>query len=198
MTFWTFFFDVFCPFTPAKTQKIKILKKWKKTFRHVWFLRYGAGHTIFCHIRPFFALLPPNKPENQNFAKIKKLLDISSFYTSVPKIMIICYTVLEIWHMTDVIFIFDFGLFFALLPPMATQKSKFKRKLKKRPQISFFYTCVTKIMITWCTVLKIWSAMDRWTDRQTDRWKKWHIEWVLHLKNRHVVLLCISKQAYHF
>ena len=25
--------------------------------------------------------------------------------------------VLEIWHLTDVIFIFHFGLFFALLPP---------------------------------------------------------------------------------
>ena len=46
----------------------------------------------------------------------KMLLEISSFYTSVPKIMIICYTVPEIWRVTDVIFIFHFGLFFALLP----------------------------------------------------------------------------------
>ena len=47
----------------------------------------------------------------------KKHLEISSFYTSVPKIMIICYTVPEIWCVTDVIVIFHFGLFFALLPP---------------------------------------------------------------------------------
>ena len=70
LSFWT----IFCPFTPLTTQKIKILKKWKKH------------------------------------------LEISSFYTSVPKIMIICYTVLEIWCVTDVIVIFHFGLFLALWP----------------------------------------------------------------------------------
>ena len=130
---------------------------------------------IFCNFEPFFALLPPQQPENQNFEKMKttlgdiiillictitdnhtmygswdnkrdgqnflsfwtvfwtftplttrkikilknwkKHLEISSFYTSVPKIMIICYTVPEIWCMTDVIVIFHFGLFFPLLPP---------------------------------------------------------------------------------
>ena len=36
-------------------------------------------------------------------------------YTSLPKIMIICYIVPEIWCVTDVIVIFHFGLFFALL-----------------------------------------------------------------------------------
>ena len=48
--------------------------------------------------------------------KKKKCLEIS-VYTSVPKIMIIYCTVPEIWCMTDVIVIFHFGLFFALLPP---------------------------------------------------------------------------------
>ena len=71
LSFWT----IFCPFTPLTTQKIKILKKWKKH------------------------------------------LEILSFYTCVTKIRIICYTVPEIWRMTDVIVIFHFGLFFALLPP---------------------------------------------------------------------------------
>ena len=47
----------------------------------------------------------------------KKHLEIFSFYTSVPKIMIISYTVPEIWHVTHVIFIFYFGLFSAILPP---------------------------------------------------------------------------------
>ena len=31
--------------------------------------------------------------------------------------MIIGYTVPEVWHLTDVIAIFQFGLFFVLLPP---------------------------------------------------------------------------------
>ena len=41
---------------------------------------------------------------------------IPSLYTSVPKIMIICYAVPEIWHLIDVTFIFHFGLFSTLLP----------------------------------------------------------------------------------
>ena len=69
------------------------------------------------HFRQFFALLPPNNPENENFKKMKKCLEISSFNTGVPKVMIICFTVPEIWRVTDVIVIFHFGLFSALLAP---------------------------------------------------------------------------------
>ena len=42
---------------------------------------------------------------------------MSSFYTRVLKIMIKYYTVTEIWCVTDIIFIFHFGLASALLPP---------------------------------------------------------------------------------
>ena len=110
----------FCPFTQLTTQKIKILKKWKKH------------------------------------------LQISSFYTSVPKIMTICYTVPEIWPVTDVNFIFHFGLFFAHL--------MWKKKWKQLQEISSFYTCVPNIIIRWCMVPEKWCATDGWTDR----WKKWH------------------------
>ena len=63
----------------------------------------------------------------------KKGLEISSIYTSVPKIIIICYTVLEIWRVKDAIVIFHFGLFFALLPPLplAPQTAK-KIKISKK------------------------------------------------------------------
>ena len=64
----------------------------------------------------FFALLPPNSPKNENFQKIKKHLEISSFYTSASKIVFRSYTVPEIWHVMDVIVVFHFGQFFALLP----------------------------------------------------------------------------------
>ena len=83
---------------------------------------------IFCHFGPSFTPPPPPKNlKHQKFKKMKKTknknkktkkknyLEISSFDTSVLKIMIVCYTVPEIWHMTDVIVIFQFGLFFALL-----------------------------------------------------------------------------------
>ena len=70
LSFWT----SLCPFTPLKTRRIKIFKKWKT------------------HLK------------------------IPSFYTNVPKIMIICYTAPEIHYMTDVILIFLFWANFALLP----------------------------------------------------------------------------------
>ena len=69
----------------------------------------------------FWAILCPFTPltiqKMKNSKKMKKHLEISSFYTSVPKIMIICDTVLEIWCVTNVTVIFHFGLLFALLPP---------------------------------------------------------------------------------
>ena len=56
--------------------------------------------------------------------KMKKLLEISSFCTNVAKIMIIGCTAPEIWWITDVIVIFHFGLFFALLPGGKMKMSK--------------------------------------------------------------------------
>ena len=56
----------------------------------------------------------PNSPKNENMEKMKKHLEISSFYTSVPKLMIIGYTILEIWQVTNVIVVFHFGQIFFL------------------------------------------------------------------------------------
>ena len=44
--------------------------------------------------------------------------------------MIICYTVPEIWHMTDVIVIFHFGFFFCPFTPNSPKNQNFK-KMKK-------------------------------------------------------------------
>ena len=66
--------------------------------------------TVFCLFTPL------TTQKIKIFKKMKNCLKISSFYTSVPKIMIICSTVPEIWHVTDVI-IFHFRLFFTFLPP---------------------------------------------------------------------------------
>ena len=69
LSLWT----VFCPFTPLQTQKVKILKKWKKALEDIIILQmftindshitYGfqmwsAIDKIFRHFGPFFALLP--------------------------------------------------------------------------------------------------------------------------------------------
>ena len=94
---------LFCPFTPLKTPKIKILKNKTICWRYhdftqvyqrsqshdVWFLRYGVRHTkcfiILGHFLPFYHPPPTNDPENQNFErkkqKWKKWLKILSFYT---------------------------------------------------------------------------------------------------------------------
>ena len=45
--------------------------------------------------------------------------------TSVPKIMIICYTVPEIWGVTDAIVIFHFGLFFTSPTPTSRKIKNF-------------------------------------------------------------------------
>ena len=66
---------------------------------------------ILGHFLPFYPRPPPphsNNPKYENIKKMKKDLEISSFYTSVPKLMIICYTVPEIWCVTDVIVSFHF------------------------------------------------------------------------------------------
>ena len=57
---------------------------------------------------------------------------MSPFYTSVPKIMIICYTFPEIWHVTDIIFIFHFWLFLPYYTPSDLKNLNLK-KMKKTP-----------------------------------------------------------------
>ena len=64
---------------------------------------------------PFYPLTAQKMKISKKMKK-KKRLEISPFYTSAPKTMILCYTALEIWHVTDIIVIFHFGLLFALLP----------------------------------------------------------------------------------
>ena len=123
----------FLPFDPPNNPKNQNFEKMKKsTWRYhhftqvyhkwqsydIWFLRYQMQQTnffvIFGHFLAFYA---PKAQKIKISKSWKKHLEISSFYTIVPKIMIICYTVPEIWCVTDVIVIFHFGLFFALLPP---------------------------------------------------------------------------------
>ena len=36
---------------------------------------WSTTDRLFCHFRPFFALLPPMDPEKQNFEKLKKTLE---------------------------------------------------------------------------------------------------------------------------
>ena len=119
--------------------------------------------------------------------KRKKHLDISPFYTSVPKLTIICYTVPCSWDMVRdrCNCYFSFWASFCLLTPpppaptLTVQNMKMSKKLKKKQEISSFYIPVPKIMIICYTVPEKWHmthVIDGWTDRQTDGQKKWYIE----------------------
>ena len=80
-----------------------------------WDMAHDRYNCYFSFWAIFFPFTPLTVQKLKNSKKWKKTLEISSFNTGVPKIMIICFTVPEIWHVTDVT-IFNFGLFFALPP----------------------------------------------------------------------------------
>ena len=69
---------------------------------HVWFLIYGVRQTehfvILDYLLPFY---PLTIQKIKILKKCKKHLEISSLYTSVPQIMIICYTFPKVWRVTD-------------------------------------------------------------------------------------------------
>ena len=129
---------------------------------------YFSFWPIFCPFTPLTAWKIKIK-------KKKKSVEISSFCTSAPKIMITCYTVLEIWHVTDVIVIFYFGLFLALSPPstknQTAQKIKiFKKMNKTSGDIIILHTCTKNydqmMYGSWDMVHN--RQMDRQKDRKSD------------------------------
>ena len=146
----------------------QVYHKWQSY--DVWFLRHEAWQTelfvILGNLLPFY----PTKI----LKKLKKILEISSFYKSVPKIMIICFTVPEIWHVMNVIFIVHFRLFFALLPPPPHPNSPKHEnwiKRKKMPgDIIILHMCTKNydhmIHGSWDMAFGRW--MDRWADGKSD------------------------------
>ena len=108
-----------------------VYHKWQSY--DAWFLRYIAQRTDFFvtqgHFLPFY---PTSHLEHQNFEKMKKCLEILSFYTCVPQMTIIWCTVLEIRSATDRIFC-HFGPFFPFYPSNNLQNHN-SEKLKKAIQ----------------------------------------------------------------
>ena len=115
------FWVIFCPLTLLANQKIKI---WKKNEKRAWryhhftqlYQKYPeigriADVIVIFH---FFAFYSLTAQKIKIWKKRKTHQEVSWFYKSVPKIMIIRYNYSEIWCVTDVIVIFHFGLFFAM------------------------------------------------------------------------------------
>ena len=119
-------------FGPVTARKMKISKKWKK---HLEVICTGVPKTmIICYTVPeiwhvadvivifpfglFFALHPLT-PQ-----KMKKNLEISSFNTSIPKIMIICFTFLGYMARNRCNCYFSFWAIFCPFTPLTAQKQK--------------------------------------------------------------------------
>ena len=126
-SFWVIFYP-FIPHAPSPPNSPKNENFKKKRKKHheissfntsvpkiMIILRYGVWQMqLLFFILGYF--LPFYPPKSENFKKIKKTTgDI--ILQNCTKIMIMCYTVPEIWHMMDVIVIFHFGPLFALIPP---------------------------------------------------------------------------------
>ena len=151
----TFFviFDYFLPFYPPnnlgnfhfeKTKKmpgdIIILHKCIINDNHMmygsWDMKCDRHNFLsFWVFFYFFGTFTPIITQKIQIKKKKEKKNdwVSSFYTSVPKIMIISYTVPEILRVTDVIVILHFGLFFRSFNPLTAWKIKIKNKKEKKP-----------------------------------------------------------------
>ena len=141
------FWAIFYPLTLLTTRKIKILKNEKNSWRYHNLIKCtkNDNHLIYsfwdmqCKRHNFlsfwviFTLLPHLQPKKSKFWKNEKNTwrYISSCYTSVPKMSIICYTVPGIWHVMDVIFYFSFWVIFCPIAPLTPQKIIIKKKWKE-------------------------------------------------------------------
>ena len=91
-----------------------VYRKWQSYNK--WFLRNEARQTEFWGILGIFCPFNPlTTPKIKILKKWKKCLEISSFYTSVPKMMIICYTLPEIQTRDGFNFYFSFWAVFCPL-----------------------------------------------------------------------------------
>ena len=101
---------------------------------------------FFLVLDHFLPLLPTPAPLTTQITKIlkkwKKQLDISSFYTSVPKMTIIWYMVPGIWRFwTDRIFLSSWAIFLPFYP-LRARKMKISKKMKKIPRdIIILHNC---------------------------------------------------------
>ena len=104
---------------------------YQKSWYDLQFLRHWAWWTEICNFRSLFAFFTP--------FKTKKLLDILSFYSSVPKIPIKWCKVPEIQNRVRQKQLLSFWAFLALLMIL---KIKFWKNGKKCLEILTFYKCV--------------------------------------------------------
>ena len=119
-----------------------------------WYKEY-KGHKFLSFWIIFWSFTPLTTWKISIFKIWKNCLELPSFYKSIPKIMIICYTVIEIWHVTDVVFIF-----------WTFTNSNNKSKFFKNEKSSWRYHHFTHVY------QKSWSH-----DVQFLRYGAWQMDW---------------------
>ena len=128
--------------------------------------KWSTIYIIFCHF-VIVRFYPTNNLKNENFEKIN----------TTPGDIIILHKRTKnhdhmlhySWGMTcdRCNFYFSFwAIFCPFIPPNKPKNQKFFKKWKKYLEISF-YTCVTKIMITWCMILEIRCMTDRRMEKKS-------------------------------
>ena len=105
-------------------QKIKIVNK---NHTHMKKVGYTSEFPFAIH---WWTL---KKLKNQTFEKMKKMLEISSFHTCVPKNTIIWATVPEIASVSETKFFVILGHFLSCYPPAPPKNSEFWKNEKKKP-----------------------------------------------------------------
>ena len=144
-----------------KNPKIRILKKWKSIWRCHYFklvqqktqsndvrlLRYGVWQIIFCHFRPFCALLPHHWPQKLKFGKnVKSTWRYYAFTHVHDKSRSYDLWFLRYKVTKDTVVIV--GHFLPLDPP--NPKNQNFKKIKKTPgDIIILHLCTTNDDI-WC------------------------------------------------
>ena len=125
---------------------------------------------ILGYFLPFYPPPPLTCQKNENFNKMKKtpgdiiiLLKCNKNHDHMQ-----CCP----WDMAcDRCNYFSFWASFCPFTALTAQKIKISKneKKKKKLEITSFYTCVTKIIIRWCTVPEKWCTIGAQTDRQIDK-----------------------------
>ena len=169
-------FFIFCSIGPLLTPKTKIWKNCKKTLGDIILLYLCTINqsSWWCMVPEIWCMVPEiwnstdrifffvilgnsNTLKNENIKHEKTPLEISSFYTSVPQIMLY-YS----WDMAPVACncYFSFWAIFSPFIPLTAQKIKISHTKKKHLEVSSFNTSVQKIMIISFIVSEIWHLTD--------------------------------------
>ena len=97
---------------------------------------------MYFNLGNFLPFHPLNSSKNKKFKKMKKTPGyIIILHKFTKNHDCICYTVLEIWCVTDVIVIFHFGLLFALLPPNNLKNENFNKMKNTLGDIIILQKC---------------------------------------------------------